>query len=103
MALVYSDPYNNLYIYIYSNDHIPAHIHVFIGRKKSRSQKNIKISIGDDETPPKILLAHPSIEVSTIKTAWRLVAENQMMLQERWKEIHKEKTYLRKKRKKQTR
>jgi hypothetical protein len=103
MALVFSDPYNNLYAYIYSNDHIPAHIHVFIGRKKSRSQKNIKISIGDDKTPPKILLAHPSIENSTIKKAWLLVAENQMMLQERWEGIHKNKTYLRRTRKKQTR
>ncbi|HEY9633758.1 MAG TPA: DUF4160 domain-containing protein [Coleofasciculaceae cyanobacterium] len=103
MPQVLSDPHNNLYVYIYFNDHIPAHVHIFVGRKKSRSSQNIKISIGDDKTAPEILLAHPSIEKTTIKKAWLLVAKHQEILQERWQKIHTNKTFLRKVSKKQPR
>lgn len=88
MAQVLADTQNNLYAYIYSDDHTPAHVHVFIGRKKSRSSKNIKINIGNSEVHPTIVLAHPSIENADIKKVWRLVAENQEMLLEQWNKIH---------------
>ncbi|MBN3946411.1 MAG: DUF4160 domain-containing protein [Nostoc sp. NMS7] len=88
MAQVLADPQNNLYVYIYSDDHTPAHVHIFVGRKKSRSSKNIKINIGNNETPPKVLLAHPSIRNDDIKKAWYLVAKNQVMLLNEWKNIH---------------
>jgi hypothetical protein len=88
MARVLADRANNLFAYIYSDDHLPPHVHVFVGRKKSRGDKNIKISIGDDSKPPKILEAHPELKSADIRKAWQLVADNQDKLLIEWKNIH---------------
>jgi hypothetical protein len=88
MAKVLEDQNSNLFVYIYSDDHIPPHVHVFVGRKKSRSTQDIKISIGNDEIPPEILTAHPKIKNIDIRKAWNLVADNQDYLLNKWEEIH---------------
>lgn len=88
MARVLTDRANNLFVYIYSDDHLPPHVHVFVGRKKSRGDKNIKISIGDDSNPPKLLQAHPDLKSADIRKAWQLVADNQDKLLIEWKKIH---------------
>lgn len=88
MAKILQDSKSNLFVYIYSDDHLPPHVHVFVGRKKSRSDKSIKISIGNDEIAPEILAAHPEIRNTDIKKAWELVADNQDKLLIKWKEIH---------------
>ena len=88
MVKVLEDLRNNLFVYIYSDDHLPPHVHIFVGRKKSRSDKDIKIGIGNDEIPPGILTAHPKIKNIDIHRAWELVADNQDRLLTRWKEIH---------------
>jgi hypothetical protein len=33
MPKIIEDSKNNLVVYIYTNDHIPAHVHVFKGKK----------------------------------------------------------------------
>ncbi|BAU13039.1 hypothetical protein LEP3755_35750 [Leptolyngbya sp. NIES-3755] len=88
MSKVLEDRKNNLFIYIYSDDHLPPHVHVFVGRKKSRSDKDIKISIGNDAIAPEILAAHPKIKNTDIRKAWELVADHQDELLIKWEEIH---------------
>ncbi|HTL90579.1 MAG TPA: DUF4160 domain-containing protein [Leptolyngbya sp.] len=88
MAKVLEDLKNNLFVYIYSDDHLPPHVHVFIGRKKSRSDKDIKISLGNNEIPPEIITAHPKIKIIDIKKAWEFVADNQDQLLISWEKIH---------------
>ncbi|MBW4443304.1 MAG: DUF4160 domain-containing protein [Plectolyngbya sp. WJT66-NPBG17] len=88
MARVFSDRADNLLVYIYSDDHLPPHVHVFIGRKRSRDARNIKISIGDDNNPPQILEVHPKIQKTDVRKAWQLVADNQDELLIEWKKIH---------------
>ncbi|MEP0917844.1 DUF4160 domain-containing protein [Leptolyngbya sp. DQ-M1] len=88
MGKILEDSTNNLFVYIYSDDHLPPHVHVFVGKKRSRSDKNIRISIGDDNNAPKILRAHPKIKNSDIHRAWQLVADNQDKLLIEWKKIH---------------
>jgi hypothetical protein len=88
MARVLTDRTNNLFVYIYSDDHLPPHVHVFVGRKGSRGDKNIKISIGDNNNAPKMLQAHPHLKSADIRKAWGLVADNQDKLLIEWKKIH---------------
>ena len=88
MGKVLANVQENLYAYIYTTDHIPAHVHIFVGTKKSRSQPNIKVSIGDKNNPPEIVLVHPSIRREHIKKAWEFVAANQTFLLKKWSKIH---------------
>jgi hypothetical protein len=91
MGLVLSDQKRNLYVYIYPNDHEPSHVHVFVGRKKSWDQGNIKINLGDNENAPEIIMVDPNIETKFIKEALRLIANNQDLLLEKWRNIHDKK------------
>jgi len=88
MVKVLENIQENLYVYIYTNDHVPAHVHIFVGTKKSRSQANIKINIGDENNPPELVLVHPSVKNTDIKKAWELVANNQNFLLNQWLRIH---------------
>ena len=88
MSKVLEDTKTNLTCYIYSDDHVPAHVHVFVGRKRSRSAQNIKISLGSSKVEPEIVLAHPAIKYQDLREALLLVMRNQEMLLEKWSEIH---------------
>jgi hypothetical protein len=88
MPLVIEDKERNLYMYIYTNDHSPAHVHLFKGRKTDTNIYDAKINIGNNGQPPKLLTAHPSIKSSDLKIALMLVAEHQADLIERWEKIH---------------
>ncbi len=55
MPKVLEDLENNLFIYIYTNEHIPAHVHVFKGRKKDKKQKKVKINIGSESERPSLV------------------------------------------------
>jgi hypothetical protein len=75
MAKVLEDSTNNLFVYIYSNDHRPAHVHVFVGRKR-RNSLSMKIDIGTSEQRPKLITAHPDIKNKDIKNALSLIAKH---------------------------
>lgn len=55
MPKVLEDRQNNLFIYIYTNDHIPAHVHIFKGRKNDKNQMEIKINIGTEKQAPSLV------------------------------------------------
>ena|GEM_PF-745601 len=88
MPLVLEDKAENLYIYIYTNDHKPAHIHLFKGRKTDTNIYDAKINIGNAQQPPKLVTAHPSIKNGDLKMALALVAEYQTDLRMKWEKIH---------------
>jgi hypothetical protein len=85
---ILTDESQNLYFYIYTDDHTPAHIHVFKGRKNDGNRHNVKINIGNEDEPPSIVKADPDMRNADIKAAWQLVAENQEFLLNRWNQIH---------------
>ncbi len=85
---VFVDESQSLYFYIYTDDHIPAHVHVFKGRKNEGNRHNVKINIGNEDEPPSIVKADLDMRNTDIKAAWRLVAENQEFLLNKWQEIH---------------
>jgi hypothetical protein len=58
MPKVLEDRTNNLTVYIYTDDHIPAHVHVFCGRKKSHNQPDIKVAIGSSDKSPYLISVH---------------------------------------------
>jgi hypothetical protein len=89
MPKILEDRQLRLTIYIYTNDHEPAHVHVFVGRKKSRQQPGMKIYLGSFTEAPKLIEAHPSLDNRQIINALKLVAQNQLMLLEKWYEIHR--------------
>ena len=74
-------------VYIYTNDHQPAHVHIFKPRNGT-GQPSIKIELGDSYTPPKIVGCDPRINKKDIKAAWSLVAKNQEFLLQEWYRIH---------------
>lgn len=84
---VLGDSKKNLYVYIYTDDHEPAHVHVFRGRKSDHNESEAKIDIGNDEMPPSFVYVY-NMKNKIAVQALRLVAENQEMLLEKWKEIH---------------
>ena len=86
MPKIIEDKNKNLLIYIYTNDHIPAHVHVFKGKKQE--SKEIKINIGNEETKPSLVYANAQIKSKDIIEALKLVAKNQEMLLKKWQEIH---------------
>jgi hypothetical protein len=61
---------------------------VFKGRKNDGNRHDVKINIGNEDEPPSIVKAAPDMKNDDIKRAWRLVAENQEFLLNRWNEIH---------------
>jgi hypothetical protein len=85
---IIGDESQNLYLYIYTDDHTPAHVHVFKGRKNDGNRHNVKKSIGNEDEPPSIVKADSDMRNDDIKAAWRLVADNQEILLNKWNEIH---------------
>ncbi len=75
-------------MYVHTNDHDPAHVHVFKGRKNDRNKYEIKINLGSKNTPPSIVKVNPDLSKKDIKAALELVADNQKTLLKKWKEIH---------------
>ena len=86
--LIIRDESQNLYVHIYTNDHEPAHVHVFKGRKNDKNRHNVKINIGNEDEPPLIVKADSDMRNADIKAAWRLVVDNQEFLLNKWQEIH---------------
>ena len=88
MPKIFEDQQNGLTVYIYTNDHVPAHVHLFVGRKGSKNQPGIKINLGSEDQAPSLVTVHPSINNRDIKNALRLVAENQELFLQEWNRIH---------------
>lgn len=88
MPKVLEDLQNNFFVYIYPNDHIPAHVHIFKGRKNDANQREIKINIGSEVEPPTLVSANDKIKNKDLVAALRLVANNQEMLLNKWQKIH---------------
>lgn len=88
MPKVLEDLQNNFFVYIYTNDHIPAHVHIFKGKKNDASQMEIKINIGGEAEPPSLVSANDKFKKKELVTALKLVANNQEMLLSKWQEIH---------------
>ncbi|MCA6590274.1 MAG: DUF4160 domain-containing protein [Pseudanabaena sp.] len=82
------DESQNLYLYIHTDDHTPAHVHVFKGRKNDGNRHNVKINLGNEDEPPSIVKADSDIRNVDIKAALRLVNDNQETLLKKWSEIH---------------
>jgi hypothetical protein len=87
MPKVFEDLQNNLFFYILTNDHEPAHIHVYKGRKKDR-KPGLKINIGSINECPKLVLTDDYMKDADIVKAINLVGENQEMLLSKWQNIH---------------
>ncbi|MBW4460321.1 MAG: DUF4160 domain-containing protein [Nodosilinea sp. WJT8-NPBG4] len=66
---------------IYFDDHIPAHVHAF------KSSGEVKISLGDLLTKPKVLAAY-NMSNKEAKQALAIVLEHQTELLKRWVEMH---------------
>jgi hypothetical protein len=88
MPKVLEDSQNNLFVYIYTNDHIPAHVHIFKGRKNDKNQMRIIINIGTKKQDPSLVYAQDKIKDKDVVSPLRLVAENQERLLSKWQEIH---------------
>jgi hypothetical protein len=88
MPKILEDHQNNLTVYIYFDDHIPAHVYVFCGAKRSRNQLNMKIALGSETECPTLLIKAQSIQTKDVIAALKLVAKHQQELLEKWKEIH---------------
>ncbi|WP_019500024.1 DUF4160 domain-containing protein [Pseudanabaena sp. PCC 6802] len=88
MPKVLEDIKNNLFVYIYTNDHEPAHVHVFKGRKNDTNQTEAKINIGNETERPSVVVADETMSDKDIVKALKLVATNQEMLLHKWQEIH---------------
>ncbi|AFY85225.1 DUF4160 domain-containing protein [Oscillatoria acuminata] len=88
MPKIFTDPTQNLTVYIYFNDHEPAHVHVFAGRKRQWDQPNIKIAIGDEFQRPRLIAKPAQFSRHEAIAALKLVAEHQEEFLRRWQEIH---------------
>ncbi|NEO83749.1 MAG: DUF4160 domain-containing protein [Spirulina sp. SIO3F2] len=88
MPKIFVDSQNNFSVYIYTNDHEPPHVHVFIGSKKSRNQADIKIALGSETEAPRLVAIDPSISNKNARKALILVAEHQEEFLAQWHKIH---------------
>jgi hypothetical protein len=89
MPIILSDSSANLFVYIFTNDHDPAHVHVFKGRKRSSRKGYIKINIGNSSSPPSlVIVTDEDVKSKDILKALNLVAEHQEYLLKRWSEYH---------------
>jgi len=91
MPKIIEDLEKNLFVYIYTNDHVPAHVHIFKGRKNDSNQKEVKIKIGSQSDRPSVVTASEDMKNKDIVAALKLVAANQEMLLNKWQEIHGDK------------
>ena len=77
MPNVLSDSKTNLLIYIFTNDHDPAHFHVFKGRKTGSRKGYVKINIGSDKLAPSLVkVTDQDAKNKDIINALNLVAVN---------------------------
>jgi hypothetical protein len=88
MPRINIDTHQNFTVFIYFNDHEPAHVHVFKGRKGHREQPNMRIAIGDEFQRPRIITKPDQFSKKEAIAALNLVADNQEELLRRWHEIH---------------
>lgn len=71
---------DGLRVVIYTNDHMPAHVHVF-------GDGEAKIDLaGPGGTP--VLLWADGMSRGEVRRAVRLVTEQQAFLRQRWEDIH---------------
>jgi hypothetical protein len=85
---IFTDKEQNLNVYIFSNDHLPAHVHIFKGSKNEANIYNVKINIGGENERPSVVKTHESIKRSDINAALELVFEKQEIFLKEWVRIH---------------
>ena len=88
MPKIFEDLKDGLTVYIYTNDHLPSHVHVFVGRKRSKNQPGIKIALGSEEQAPTFVAIDASISQQDAIKALRLVANHQEDFLREWERIH---------------
>ena len=69
-----------LRVVIFSNDHLPAHVHVF-------GDGQAKINLLGAEGAPELIWAD-AMSRGEVRRTMRIVTEQQAFLLARWKEIH---------------
>ncbi len=69
-------------VVIYSNDHIPSHVHVCKGGGE------VRIDLGEVGTPPSLMSVSGDISNKDIAKALSLVTKYQIKLLSKWSEIH---------------
>jgi hypothetical protein len=70
---------SGLRVVIFSNDHEPAHVHVF-------GDGEVKINLIDPSGKPKVVWS-VGMQTSDIRKAYALVFENRLMLLKHWNEL----------------
>ncbi|NMG57954.1 MULTISPECIES: DUF4160 domain-containing protein [Cyanophyceae] len=88
MPKIWTDTQQNFTVYIYFDDHEPAHVHIFRGSKRQREQPNVKIAIGDEFQRPWLITKPAQFSRKEAIAALKLVAEHQEEFLRRWHEIH---------------
>lgn len=71
---------NGLRVMIFSDDHEPAHVHVF-------GDGQAKINLCDTKSGPELIWAE-GMTRSEVRRAMRMVLEHQEMLLSRWRDMH---------------
>ena len=66
---------------IYTDDHEPMHVHVI------KAGEEVVINLGDENVAPYIR-ENRRMKPANLRKALRIVAENQIYLIEKWREIH---------------
>jgi hypothetical protein len=69
---------------VYSNDHNPPHVHVRKGAGK------MKITLGDDKTPPRPSDANRHLSDRDAAKAFLLCCENHERMVKLWERVHGE-------------
>lgn len=69
-------------IVIYTNDHLPAHVHVI------KANAEIRIQLGQEGEAPQLLTIEGDISNKEVAKALALVKENKVDLLTKWREIH---------------
>ena len=83
---IFTDPSAGLTVNIHTDDHRPAHVHVYKGSPKT-GRPSVKINLGDKDTPPAIVKVD-TMDPKDVKLAWKLVAQHQEEFLQRWYQIH---------------
>jgi hypothetical protein len=73
---------NGFKVFIYTNDHEPAHVHVMKDRGEA------KIQIVDLEEGPSFVSVSPGMKDKDAYRAFEIVVENQEKLLDEWKKYH---------------
>lgn len=68
---------------IYSNDHLPSHVHVF------KAEGEARINLGSETERPRLVEIRKMSDKDAVK-ALKLVINHQAELLEKWREIHEE-------------